>query len=367
MTRGQSSPSVQSPEEVAAELAERIFETGLGAFELVTITLGDRLGLYRALADRGPTTVSELAATVGTDPRYTREWCEQQAVAGLLDVDDAAGDIEERRFDLLPGSEAVFLDPQSPAYVMPLGGFLEAVCRVLPALEVAFRSGAGVPYADYAVQHAQAAFNRPAFSGQLVQEWLPQVPDLHARLGAGGTVAEIGCGEGWAAIALAVGYPGLFVDAFDADPPSIEAAVRNAETAGVADRIRFAVADAADPGMADRYDAVFAFEVLHDLADPVAALRTARRLTGDGAAPTIVMDERAAELFSAPGDPIERLLYAISVLHCLPAGRTDATSAATGTVLRPDQLRRYATAAGFTDVSVLPIAHDLFRFYRLEG
>src|SRR4051794_30056693 len=122
MTRGQSSPSVQSPEEVAAELAERIFETGLGAFELVTITLGDRLGLYRALADRGPTTVSELAATVGTDPRYTREWCEQQAVAGLLDVDDAAGDIEERRFDLLPGSGAVFLDPQSPAYVMPLGG-----------------------------------------------------------------------------------------------------------------------------------------------------------------------------------------------------------------------------------------------------
>jgi SAM-dependent methyltransferase len=356
-----------SPDEVAGALAARLFEAGLGAFELLTVALGERLGLYRALADRGPITPAELAAAARTDARYTREWCEQQAAAGLVTVHDPDRAVAERHFALPPGSEAVLLDPQSPGYLVPFADFLEAVCRVLPALQSAFRSGKGVPYADYAVQHAQGAVNRPAFAGQLVQEWLPRVPDLHARLLAGGTVAELGCGEGWAAIALAVGYPNLIVEAFDIDPPSIEAARSHAEVAGVADRTAFGVADITDLSTAGGYDAVFAFEVIHDLADPVAALRTARRLTDEGRMPTIVMDERAAETFSAPADPIERFLYAVSVLHCLPAGRAAPGSVATGTVLRPDLLRRYAGAAGFAQVSVLPIDNDMFRFYRLGG
>jgi hypothetical protein len=107
--------------------------------------------------------------------------------------------------------------------------------------------------------------------------------------------------------------------------------------------------------------------MLHDLARPVEALRTARQLAGDGSAPVIVMDERAEETFQAPAGPIERFLYSASVLHCLPVGRAEQPSAATGTVLRPAVLRQYATEAGFTSVQVLPIEHDMFRFYRLEG
>lgn len=364
MTATSLDPSV---EDVTGPLAERLFEAGLGAFELVTVALGERLGLYRGLADHGPATAAELAVAAGIDVRYAREWCEQQAAAGLVAVDDIGLPPQDLRFALLPGSAAVLLDPESPAYLIPLGGFLEAVGRVLPALESAFRTGGGVDYADYAVQHAQGGFNRPAFTGQLVQAWMPQVPDLDRRLRAGGTVAEFGCGEGWAAIALAAGYPRLRVDAFDVDPPSIATARRNAENAGVADRVRFDVADVTDPAMTGSYDAVFAFEMLHDLAHPVAALRTARRLTGDGAVPVVIMDERAAETFTAPADPIERFLYAASVLHCLPVGRCAEHSAATGTVMRPDTLRRYARDAGFRDVTVLPIEHDMFRFYRLEG
>lgn len=356
-----------STEDVTGPLAERLFAAGLGAFELITVALGERLGLYRALADHGPATAAELAAAADADPRYVREWCEQQAAADLVAVDDVDAAQDDRRFALLPGSAAVLLDPESPAYLIPIGGFLEAVGRVLPALETAFRTGDGVSYADYAVQHAQGGFNRPAFTGLLVQAWMPQVPDLDMRLRAGGTVAEFGCGEGWAAIALATGYPGLRVDAFDVDPPSIATARRNAEAAGVAERVRFAVADVTDPALTGSYDAVFAFEMLHDLAHPVAALRTARRLTGDGAAPVILMDERAAEAFTAPADPIQRFLYAASVLHCLPVGRCAEHSAATGTVMRPDTLRRYAREAGFGGVTVLPIEHDMFRFYRLEG
>ncbi|GAA1862724.1 class I SAM-dependent methyltransferase [Pseudonocardia ailaonensis] len=344
------------------QLAGRLFEAGLGAFELATVLLGDRLGLYAALRAT-PLTVPALAGAAGVDARYAREWCEQQAAAGLLTVDDPAAAPDERRFGLPPGSEPVLLDEDSPARLVPLADFAASIGKVLPALVEAFRTGDGVPYAAYGVQHAQAALNRPGFLGQLVQDWLPQVPGLDARLRSG-SVAEFGCGEGWAAIALARGYPGLRVDAFDADPASIDSARAHAAAAGVADRVRFVVADVADPALAGRYDAVFAFEMLHDLAHPVAALRTARRLT---TGPVLVVDERADETFSPDADPVQRFLYAASVLHCLPVGRCEPGSAATGTVLRPDVLRRYAADAGFADVTVLPIEHDMFRFYLLEG
>lgn len=367
MTANISTQHDLDPEKVAEDLAGRLFEAGLAAFELATITLGERLGLYRELVAAGPTTASALADAAGVDARYTQEWCEQQAAAGLLTVDDPGLDPDRRRFALPPGSEAVLLDATSPAYLIPLGGFQAAIGRVLPTLEAAYRSGSGVPYADYGIHDVQGAFNRPAFTGQLTQEWLPAVPDLDARLRAGGTVAEFGCGVGWAAVGLALGYPRLQVDGFDSDPRSVEAARRHAEEAGVADRVRFAVADVTDPALSGRYDAVFAFEMIHDLAHPVAALAAARRLTAETGGPVIVMDERAAAEFTAPADPIERFLYAASVLHCLPVGRSEPDSAQTGTVMRADTLRDYAAAAGFTRFAVLPIETEMFRFYRIEA
>jgi SAM-dependent methyltransferase len=354
-------------EQVAEALAGRLFEAGLGAFELACVHLGVRLGLYRALAGAGARTAGELADATDIDRRYAIEWCEQQAAAGLLAVDDVRAPAENRRFTLPAGSEAVLLDPDSPAYLAPLGGLVECLGRVFPALERAYRDGTGVPYADYGIQDVQAAFNRPVFTGVLAQQWLPTIPDLHARLIEGGRVAELGCGEGWAAIGLAKGYPRVRVDCFDSDDASIAAARRLATEHGVADRVRFEVADVTDPALTGHYDAVFAFEVIHDLARPVDALRTARRLSLDGTAPVIVMDERAGESFTAPADPIERFLYCASVLHCLPVGRAESPSAATGTVLRPDTLRRYAVEAGFDSVEVLLIEHDMFRLYRLSG
>lgn len=355
-----------SPAQVTEALAGRLFEAGLGAFELCCVHLGVRLGLYRALAHVASLSATELATEAGIDARYAREWCEQQAASGYLTVDDAAAEPDARRYTLPFGSAAVLLDPDSPAHVAPLGGFVESIGRVFPALERAYREGTGVPYADYGVHDVQAAFNRPLFNGPLVRDWLPSMTDLHDRFTGGARVAELGCGEGLAAVAMARAYPNLRVDGFDLDDASIAAARRLAEVEGVADRVRFEVADVAS---LDRprgsYDAVFAFEMLHDLARPVDALRTARRLAGG--APVIVMDERAGEAFIAPADPLERFLYAASVLHCLPVGRCEAGSAATGTVLRPETLRGYATEAGFTLVEVLAIEHDMFRFYRLEG
>ena len=353
-------------------LAGRLFESGVAAFELVTCRLGAALGLYAALADapdreRG-LTPGELAAAAGIAPRYAREWLEQQAAAGFVTVDDVSLPADERRFALPVGSEAVLIDPESPAYLVPIAEFLESVGKIMPALLDAYRTGGGVPYADYEVHDAQAAFNRPAFTGSLTQEWLPQIPDVEQRLRNGARVAELGCGEGWAAIALARAYPGVTVDGFDLDIASIEAARGHAAAAGVADRARFVVADVTDPSFAGDggYNVVFAFEMLHDLSQPIEALRNAARLvsgSGDGA--VIVMDERAGDSFSAPADPIERFLYCASVLHCLPVGMAEQPSAGTGTVMRAGTLRDYAAAAGLSTVEILPIEHDIFRFYRL--
>jgi 2-polyprenyl-3-methyl-5-hydroxy-6-metoxy-1,4-benzoquinol methylase len=203
------------------------------------------------------------------------------------------------------------------------------------------------------------------FANSLVAEWLPALPDVHGRLTAGEAVrvADFGCGEGWAAIYLAEAYPNATVDGFDLDDASIVAARKHAAERGVSDRVRFEVRDVTDPAFTGTYDLVLACEMVHDLADPVGALRAMRRLAGEAGA-VLVIDENASERFEAPGDPIQRLLYAFSVLHCLPVGRTVEPSEATGTVMRPDAFRDYAARAGFAAVDDLPIDHEFFRFYR---
>jgi len=155
------------------------------------------------------------------------------------------------------------------------------------------------------------------------------------------------------------------VDGYDVDGPSIELARRNAEDAGIADRVRFHVRDAGAEELAGAYHLVTVFEAIHDLSQPVAVLAAMRRLAAEDGT-VLVMDERVADAFAAPGDEVERLMYTYSILCCLPAGLADTPSAATGTVMRTDTLRRYAEEAGYAGLEVLPIEHEVFRFYRLH-
>jgi 2-polyprenyl-3-methyl-5-hydroxy-6-metoxy-1,4-benzoquinol methylase len=351
--------------------AERLFGTGLAALEAITISLGRQLGLYEHLCEDDGVTAGELAEKAGIDARYAKEWLEQQAAAGLIDVKAPAADASARRFGLSLAAQECLLRPESLASVGPLFDMLPAVNRVYPAALVdAYRHGTGIPYADYALHDAQGDFNRPAYVNLLASEWLPHVPGLVDRLGgAEARAAEIGCGEGWAAISLAQAFPQLLVDGYDNDEASIVAARKNAADAGVSDRVRFEVLDITrdlpDRVTPGAYDFVVAFEMIHDLARPVEALTTMRRL-GKSDAVQLVMDEKVAEAFEAPTEnPVERMMYASSVLHCLPVGRTESPSAATGTVMRPSTFAAYAEQAGFSTVDVVPIEHDLFRFYRL--
>ena len=351
------------------ELVGRLFIGGVAAFELLTIHLGKELGLYAALAESDGTTAPELAARAGIHPRYAREWLEQQAVAGLVVVDDIELAPDARAFHLPPAQAAVLLDEQSQAYLAPMGGLVASLAIAVPRLVDAFRTGAGIPFGDYGtyLRDGQGAFNRPAFMTTLASEWLPMgIPDLDERLRSSpATVLDVGCGYGWSSVALALAYPGIRVIGIDVDRPSVEQAVQHAKTSGVDDRVTFRVGDAAElADIAEGCAAAFVFEALHDMAQPVQVLEAIRKRLGpDGT--VVVMDERVGEQFQAPADEVERFMYAASVLHCLPAGMAEQPSVATGTVMRPDTLRHYATEAGFSAVDVLPIEHDFFRFYRL--
>jgi ubiquinone/menaquinone biosynthesis C-methylase UbiE len=349
-------------------LVGRLFDGLLGAMDLLNVYLGDRLGLYRALAEGGPMTSAELAARANIDERYAREWLEQQAVSALLTVDDVSLAAGARRYALPTGHDEVLTDRDSLSYLAYVGRFAAALGQATPALLDAFRTGGGVSWATFGedAREAQAEQGRPLFLQLLSSDWLPKVPDVHARLSSGEPVqvADIACGAGWSSIGIARAYPGARVHGFDLDEPSIELARANATAYGVADRVTFEVRNVADPTLAGQYDLVLGFEMLHDLAQPVDALRAMRRMLAEGGA-VIVMDERVAETFTAPGDALERFFYGFSTLCCLPAGLAEEPSAATGTVMRPSTVREYTLDAGFSDVEILPIEHDIFRFYRL--
>ncbi len=361
-------PNVDSTRRDA--VVEQLFLGAIGALETLHIYLGDRLGLYAALAAMPDASPSDLAAQAGIADRYAREWLEQQAVAGLLEVVGDDGESATRRYRLPPEVAEVMTDPDSLNYLAPLAPLVAGVCRTLPALLEAFRTGGGVPYAAYGedLRGGIARLNRPMFLQQLGAEWIPAMPDIAARLQATdppARVADLGCGSGWSSIALARAYPAASVHGIDLDEASIEEARRNATAAAVTDRVRFDCQDAGDPALAGRYDLVTLFETVHDMADPVAALHAAAALLSPGGA-VLIGDEKVAETFTAPGDELERFNYGFSALHCLPAALTEPTSAGTGTVIRPETVRRFAREAGFSAVTVLPVEHDFWRFYRLD-
>jgi SAM-dependent methyltransferase len=364
-----SSALSKQDEEQRGALVERVFQGGIAVLEMLSIYVGDRLGLYRVLAKEGPVTVDQFARAAGIHNRYAREWLEQQAVAGFIEVEDVGADSTQRLYRLSTGHAEVLLDPDSLNYLVPITWAIPGLASTLPALLAAYRSGGGVPYIDYGSEFRSsiASLNRPMFLNQLGTDWIPSMPDVDRRLRADppARVADVGCGTGWSTIAIAQAYPKARVVGIDLDEPSIATARQNAAESGVEDRVTFEDRNAGGAGRAAAYDLVTAFETIHDMSDPVAVLTAIRTLVAPGGA-VFIADERVAETFTAPGDELERFMYGWSVLHCLPVGRVDAPALGTGTVMRPEILRGYASQAGFSGVEVLPIKHDFWRFYRLR-
>lgn len=363
MMQGTGQAAETDPREA---LVGRLFESVIAAGELYTLYLGEQLGLYRALADGEWKTSATLAGSTGIAERYAREWLEQQAASAYVETKGTADG--GRLFRLDPRAAEVLLDKDSPFYFGVAGRVAHGLAQALPRLVEAYRSGGGIPWSEYGagISEIQGDFNRATFLNSLGQEWLPSIVDLDARLQADppARIADIGCGTGWSSIAMATAYPKTRVDGFDLDDTAIMIARANGEDRGVAARVSFEVRDAADPANVGQYDLVTAFEMIHDLSQPVAVLRAARAMLKPGGS-MLIMDERVAEEFAAPADPVERLMYLSSALLCLPNSMAEPPSAATGTVMRPATLRRYAAEAGFSATEIVPVEHPFFRFYRL--
>ncbi|TMK35778.1 MAG: methyltransferase domain-containing protein [Actinobacteria bacterium] len=345
--------------------AERVFASSLGYFDILSIHLGLRLGLYRALADRGAMTSDELADAAGIDERYAREWLEQQATRAIVRADLGA---DPTRFTLPPGHAEVLLDGDSLSFMGASIGQLMSLPAAIGAVQGAFRSGEGVPYEAYGKEgvEGQGASNRPTFLTTLPQEWLPAIDAIHERLSAGpARVVDVGCGTGWSSIAIAHAYPSVQVDGFDPDEISIQMARDHALEAGVADRVRFHREDAAELTRHGPFDVATAFECIHDMARPVEVLGAVREALADDGA-MLIVDERTKDAFSGEPDDREAYFYGWSIFDCLPSGMYEQPSAGTGTVMRASTLHRYADEAGFTRFDVLPIEHDAFRLYLLR-
>ncbi len=360
MTQAQSGPTAEA-------YAEQLFGATLGAFEVLSTYVGERLGWYAALRDHGPSTADELAAHTATQPRYCLEWLEMQAGLGTLTVEPAERR-EDRRYTLPPGPAEVLTDGNSLSFLGAVPRLVAAPAGMLDRLLDVYRHGGGVSWDELGddAREAQGALNRPWFERRL-GDVLAGLPDLHAALSADGArIADVGCGMGWSTLALARAYPGAEVVGLDIDQPSVDAARAAAEAAGLGDRVDFRLAGG-ETLAAEPFDAAFAFECLHDMPRPVEVLAAIRAGVREGGV-VVVMDEAVADEFQAPADEVDRFMYGCSLFVCLPDGLSSTPSVGTGTVMRRSVLEDYAAQAGFSGVSVLPVEDfGFFRFYQLHA
>lgn len=355
--------------DVREAFAERLLEDTTRSLETLSVHLGVTLGLYRAVADLGRPTFPVVANRAGIAPRYAREWLEQQATAGYLECVNPSDGAEHRRYRLPPEHAEVLLDSESPYYVGATATMFAGVAGVVRDLVAAYRTGAGVPYAAYGEEIRQgiSALNRPLFRNELAG-WLAALPHVDERLRSEppARVLDLGCGRGQSCISLAQTYPRVAVHGVDLDQESINEARADAAAAGVADRVTFTAADAAQVATPGSYDLVTMFETLHDMGDPVGALRMARAALSAGGS-VFIGDDKVADAFTAPGDLLERFQFGFSVLHCLPATMAEDPVEANGTMLRASTVERWAGEAGFAEFAVAPIENDFWRFYVMRG
>lgn len=314
------------------------FATDFGAaMHAATVVIGDKLGLYKALAE-APATGAELATKAGLDTRLVEEWCVAQQVSGYAQLDPTSG-----RYSLTDEQAAVLADDSTPAFLVGAMTIVAAMFKDEAAIREAFRTGRGLGWHehDHDLFHGTERLFKPGYLGNLVSAWIPALDGVEARLQAGVTVADVGCGHGSSTILLAETYPASTIVGFDYHEASIDVARKRAAEAGVADRVRFEVASAQDfPGT--DYDLVCIFDALHDMGDPVLGARHIRdALAADG---TWLL----VEPMTATEGPVARIFTAASVGICTPSAQAQAGGYALGNQVSDDRWRELLTEAGFS-------------------
>ncbi|SAK76210.1 class I SAM-dependent methyltransferase [Caballeronia ptereochthonis] len=308
------------------------------------IALGDRLGLYKAMAEQGWMTSEEITEHVGLAERYVREWLAAQAASGFIAYDAQTG-----RYQLENEMAMCFADETSPTFIPGFCDCAEAMFRSLPKLEAAFRTGLGVGWHEHhpSLFKGTERFFRPGYAAHLVDEWIPALDGVDAVLrGSGAKVADVGCGHGASTILLAKAYPNAEFIGFDYHEPSILRARESAREAGVDDRVSFEVASATQfPGT--DYDLVAFFDCLHDMGDPTgAAAHVLHSLKPDGS--WMIVEPFANDRLEDNLNPVGRVFYSASTMICTGASLSQEGRRALGAQAGEARLREVVTAGGFT-------------------
>jgi len=331
-----------APEELDAFVGR--FVTDLAAVaHAATVVIGDKLGLYRALADHGPATAGELAAVTGCDERSLQEWLSAQAASEYACYDPTTG-----RFHLDPVQRTCLADPSHPAFLAGGMTVVSSFHKDEEAVRHAFGTGEGLPW------HAHhddlfigtERFFRPGYVANLVEAWIPALEGVESKLRAGAMVADVGCGHGASTLLLAAAYPDSRIVGFDNHPASVEVARQRAAEAGLGDRVRFEVASAAQfPGVG--YDLVCIFDALHDMGDPVAAAAHIRStLAADGT--WLLVEPSAGDRLEDNIGLVGRIFYSASSIVCVQHSKSEPVGAALGAQAGEARLRAVVEAGGFT-------------------
>ena len=306
-----------------------------------TVVIGDKLGLYSALAT-GSATPAELADRTGSHPRLVAEWLAAQAASGYVGYDPDSG-----RFSLSPEQEFALAHEDGPMYLPGAFQVMVAAVKDEPKVTEAFRNGAGVPWHEHDPDlfAGTERFFRPGYAANLVSNWIPALDGVQAKLEAGAQVADVGCGHGASTLIMAQAYPNSRIVGFDYHQPSVQHAQRVAANAGLAERCRFEVATATTyPGAG--YDLVTVFDALHDMGDPVGAAAHIRQTLAPGGT-FLLVEPMAGDRLEDNLTPVGRAFYAASTLLCVPHALSEAPGAALGAQAGEQRLREVATAAGF--------------------
>jgi SAM-dependent methyltransferase len=315
------------------------------AMNAALIIIGDKLGLYKAMAGAGPITSAELAAKTKTTERYVREWLSAQAAGGFVTYDAASG-----KFTLPPEQAMALANEQSPVFLPGFFQLLSACFADEPKISEAFRTGNGVGWHehDHQLFAGTERFFRPNYRAHLITEWIPALGDTEAKLKAGAKVADVGCGLGTSTILMAEAFPKSTFVGSDYHPKSIEMAREAASKAGVADRVKFEVAKAKDfPGK--DYSLVAFFDCLHDMGDPEGAARhVLETLAPDGA--WMIVEPFANDKLEDNLNPIGRVYYGASTMLCTPASLSQEVGLGLGAQAGQGRLTKLLTAAGFKRV-----------------
>jgi SAM-dependent methyltransferase len=324
------------------------------------LIVGERTGLFKAMAGAGPITGAQLAARAGIAERYADEWLASMAGAGYVEYDAASA-----RFSL-PDEHALFLtDSESEYYLGGLFGGLPTMASMIPRLVDAFQQGSGITFSEFGAElpMALAAMNRSVYESRLVKTWLPAVAGAVEALQAGGRALDVGCGVGVVPITLARAFPQAHVAGLDFDPRSIEIAQAQAVQRGV--NVRFLAAGAESLPVDPPWDLITSFDVIHDLPDPAAALRRIRAALAEGGTYLMVEPKVAETLEQDLPNPFARMLYGISCMHCVPQSLAQG-GPGLGACWGEKRARALAADAGFGSFERLDIRSPAMAFYALR-